>query len=47
MDITTVADDLIVAHDGLVVHRLEHLEPGTVHEVGGVPVRTLVQFDGH
>jgi 3',5'-cyclic-AMP phosphodiesterase len=46
VDITTVADDLIVAHDGLVVHRLEHLEPGTVHEVGGVPVRTLVRPDG-
>ena len=46
MDITTVADDLIVAHDGLVVHRLEHIEPGTMHEVGGVPVRTLVRPDG-
>lgn len=46
MDVTTVADDLIVAHDGLVVHRLEHLAPGTVHEVDGVPVRTLVRPDG-
>lgn len=41
MDITTVADDLIVAHDGLTVHRLEGLRPGTAHEVGGVEVRTL------
>ena len=46
MDITTVADDLIVAHDGLVVQRLEHLAPGSVHDVGGVPVRTLVRPDG-
>lgn len=41
MDITTVADDLIVAHDGLTVHRLEGLTPGTVREVAGVVVRTL------
>ncbi len=46
MDITTVADDLIVAHDGLVVQRLEHLAPGSVHDVGGVPVRTLVRPEG-
>jgi predicted phosphodiesterase len=41
VDITTVADDLIVAHDGLTVHRLEGLAPGTVHDVAGVVVRTL------
>lgn len=41
MDITTVADDLIVAHDGLTVHRFEGLTPGTVHDVAGVAVRTL------
>ena len=46
MDITTVADDLIVAHDGVVVHRLEHLAPATVHDVSGVPVRTLPRPDG-
>ncbi len=46
VDITTVADDLIVAHDGLAVHRLEHLAPGSVHDVGGVPVRTLVRPSG-
>ncbi|MFZ4810114.1 MAG: metallophosphoesterase family protein [Ilumatobacteraceae bacterium] len=41
MDITTVADDLIVAHDGHRVHRIDGLEPGTVHRVDGVDVRTL------
>jgi 3',5'-cyclic AMP phosphodiesterase CpdA len=46
VDITTVADDLIVAHDGFVVQRLEHLAPGSVHDVGGVPVRTLVRPEG-
>jgi 3',5'-cyclic-AMP phosphodiesterase len=46
VDITTVADDLIVAHEGLIVHRLEHLEPSSVHDVGGVPVRTLPRPDG-
>jgi predicted phosphodiesterase len=41
MDVTTVADDLIVAHDGTEVHRLIDLEPGTEHDVRGVLVRTL------
>ena len=41
MDITTVADDLFVAHDGLEVIRLEGLAPETEHEVRGVTVRTL------
>lgn len=41
VEITTVADDLIVAHDGYVVHRLEGLQPGTDHQVGGTTVRTL------
>jgi len=41
VDITTVADDLIVAHDGPTVHRLEGLAPGTVYDVAGVVVRTL------
>jgi 3',5'-cyclic-AMP phosphodiesterase len=46
VDITTVADDLIVAHEGSVVHRLEHLRPASVHDVGGVSVRTLARPDG-
>ncbi len=49
MDITTVADDLIVAHrpgavDG-VVH-LTGLEPGSVHRVGEHEVRTLLRPEG-
>ncbi len=41
MDITTVADDLIVAHDGLEVRRLDGLRPGTEYDVGSATVRTL------
>src|SRR5688572_6226089 len=46
MDITTVADDLIVAHDGVEVHRLEGLEPESEHRVNGVVVRTLARPAG-
>ena len=49
MDITTVADDLIVAHQagpsGLVV-RLTDLEPASIHHVGTHEVRTLPRPDG-
>ncbi len=41
VEITTVADDLIVAHDGLVVARLEHLEPRTSYRVFDLSVTTL------
>ena len=41
MDLTTVADDLIVVHDGTTVHRREGLAPGTEHVVAGLPARTL------
>jgi Icc protein len=41
VDITTVADDLIVAHDGLDVYELRDLVPGSEHLVRGVAVRTL------
>lgn len=41
MDITTVADDLIVAHDGLDVYQLDGLQPATIYEVRGQAVRTL------
>lgn len=40
MDITTVADDLIVVHDGFDVIRLDHLEPSTPHDVRGHRVVT-------
>lgn len=46
MDITTVADDLIVAHDGTTVIRREGLAPGTAHTVAGVEVRTLARPGG-
>jgi predicted phosphodiesterase len=46
VDITTVADDLIVAHDGHAVYRIEGLEPETVHTVEGWSVRTLPRPGG-
>jgi len=46
MDITTVADDLIVAHDGLNVVRVEGLAPESEHDVRGTTVRTLPRPDG-
>ncbi|MEY2444065.1 MAG: 3,5-cyclic-AMP phosphodiesterase [Ilumatobacteraceae bacterium] len=48
MDITTVADDLIVAHrpgDGEVV-RLDGLHPGSIHHVGNHEVQTLPRPSG-
>lgn len=41
MDITTVADDLVVIHDGLEVRRYDELSPDTVHDLDGIVVRTL------
>jgi 3',5'-cyclic-AMP phosphodiesterase len=41
VDITTVADDLIVAHDGLDVYQLDGLQPATTYDVRGQAVRTL------
>jgi 3',5'-cyclic AMP phosphodiesterase CpdA len=41
MDITTVADDLVVIHRGLDVRRYDCLEPDTDHDLDGVSVRTL------
>ncbi|MEO8265629.1 MAG: metallophosphoesterase [Ilumatobacteraceae bacterium] len=49
MDITTVADDLIVAHSaapGGAVIRLTELGPESVHHVGSHEVRTLARPDG-
>ena len=44
--ITTVADDLIVAHDGTRVERLDALEPDTEYSVDGSVVRTLIRPAG-
>ncbi len=41
MDVTTVADDLVVIHDGLEVRRYEGLEADTDNDLDGVSVRTL------
>jgi 3',5'-cyclic AMP phosphodiesterase CpdA len=41
MDLTTVADDLVVIHDGPHVHRYEDLTPGTNYRFGAIEVRTL------
>ena len=46
MDVTTVADDLAVIHDGLTVRRFEGLAADTVHDLGGIEVRTLARPDG-
>ncbi len=46
MDITTVADDLVVIHDGLVVRRYDGLAPDTEHDLDGVAVRTLARPRG-
>lgn len=40
-ELTTVADDEAVAHDGTEVLRLEGLAPGTAHELAGFDLRTL------
>jgi 3',5'-cyclic AMP phosphodiesterase CpdA len=46
MDITTVADDLVVVHDGLEVRRYDGLVADTEHVLDGVTVRTLPRPDG-
>ena len=40
-DITTVADDCIVAHDGHHVERRQALTPDTDYDINGTTVRTL------
>ena len=46
MDITTVADDLAVLHDGLDVRRYDGLAPDTDHVLDGTAVRTLATPEG-
>ena len=46
VDITTVADDLIVLHDGGQVHRYDDLSPDTEYELHGMFVRTLPRPHG-
>ncbi len=46
MDVTTVADDLVVIHDGLDVRRYEGLAADTDQHLDGVSVRTLARPSG-
>ena len=46
VDITTVADDLIVLHDGATVVRYEQLDPATTYTFLGQQVTTLARPDG-
>lgn len=46
MDITTVADDLVVIHDGVAVRRYEGLQADTEHDLDGVFARTLARPEG-
>jgi len=46
IELTTVADDLVVFHDGDAVHRYEGLEPDTDYVLHGVAVRTLPRPPG-
>jgi predicted phosphodiesterase len=46
MDITTVADDLAVLHDGLDVRRYDGLASASDHDLDGTTVRTLPTPDG-
>jgi predicted phosphodiesterase len=46
VDITTVADDLIVVHDGLTVTRLEGLSANATYEVHGQHITTAARPHG-
>jgi len=46
MDLTTVADDHAVVHDGLAVRHYDGLEPDTVYEFDGFAFRTLARPAG-
>jgi 3',5'-cyclic-AMP phosphodiesterase len=46
LELTTVADDLVVFHEGTTVHRFDGLEPNRAYELLGQAVRTLPRPDG-
>ncbi len=46
MEITTVADDLIIVHDGYEVSRYEGLDADTEYHIHGQTVRTLARPQG-
>lgn len=46
MELTTVADDEAVLHDGVAVHAFGELDPDTAYERAGLPFRTLPRPPG-
>ena len=46
VDVTTVADDLVVLHAGTEVRRYQGLAPGSEHDLDGVVVRTATTPGG-
>ena len=46
MELTTVADDLAIFHDGIDVHRHGGLAPSSEHELHGITFRTLDRPSG-
>lgn len=46
LELTTVADDEVVAFAGTEVHRWTGLRPGVTHELGGLTARTLARPPG-
>jgi 3',5'-cyclic-AMP phosphodiesterase len=46
MDVTTVADDLVVLHEGTTAHVYEDLRPDSDYELEGHPVHTLRRPEG-
>lgn len=46
MEVTTVADDLVVLHDGLTTYRYEGLAPSTSYSFQGIEVTTLARPPG-
>lgn len=46
MELTTVADDHAVVHDGMAVRHYDGLEPDTVYEFDGFAFRTLARPEG-
>jgi Icc protein len=46
MELTTVADDFAVVHDGMDVHRYDDLEPDHLYDLDGFSFRTLARPDG-
>ena len=46
MELTTVADDHAVVHDGLAVRHYDGLQPDTLYELDGFAFRTLRRPEG-